>query len=120
MSYVLGHHQYGKAEVHVVRVFRDTGEARHELVDYTVSVSLTGNFAEAHTAGDNAQVLTTDACKNAVFAFAKSAGDAVRQPETFALSLARHFVEDVPQCSVLASRWTPAPGPGRTTTRTPS
>ncbi|KYH44924.1 factor-independent urate hydroxylase [Branchiibius sp. NY16-3462-2] len=97
MSYVLGYNQYGKAEVHVVRVFRDDPTAPHDLVDYNVSVALTGDFDEAHQTGDQAKVLTTDACKNTVNAFAKEAGDAVRQPESFALALANHFVDDVPQ-----------------------
>ncbi|MDF8262864.1 factor-independent urate hydroxylase [Luteipulveratus flavus] len=97
MAYVLGHHQYGKAEVRVVRVYRDTDP--HELVDYNVSVALQGDFADAHIEGDQAKILTTDACKNTVNAFAKEHGDAARQPETFALVLARHFVRDVPQVS---------------------
>ena len=97
MSYVLGHHQYGKAEVRVVRVFRETRESRHDIVDYNVSVTLTGDFDDAYLLGDQAKVLTTDACKNTVNAFAKSAGDAVRTPEAFARALADHFVEDVPQ-----------------------
>jgi urate oxidase len=98
MSYVLGHNQYGKAEIHVVRVFRDNPDEPHELVDYNVSVALTGDFDDAHITGDQAKVLTTDACKNTVNSFAKEAGDAVREPESFALALAEHFV-DVPQVS---------------------
>lgn len=95
MTYVLGHHQYGKAEVRVVRVFRD--QDPHELVDYNVSVALTGDFAAAHTSGDNALVLTTDAMKNTVFGLAKEREEAVRTPEGFGLALAEHFVQDVPQ-----------------------
>ncbi|HWC23998.1 MAG TPA: urate oxidase [Flexivirga sp.] len=98
MSYVLGHNQYGKAEVHVVRVFRDDPKAPHDLVDYNVSVSLSGDFDDAHINGDQSKVLTTDACKNTVNSFAKEAGDAVREPESFALALADHFIE-VPQVS---------------------
>ncbi|AKU18456.1 factor-independent urate hydroxylase [Luteipulveratus mongoliensis] len=98
MTYVLGHNQYGKAEVRVVRIYRDADP--HELVDYNVSVALQGDFTEAHTTGDQAKVLTTDACKNTVNALAKEHGDAARQPESFALALARHFVGDVPQVSV--------------------
>jgi urate oxidase len=95
---VLGHNQYGKAEVHVVRVFRDNPDAPHDLVDYNVSVSLTGDFDDAHQTGNQAKVLTTDACKNTVNSFAKEAGDAVREPESFALALAEHFIQ-VPQVS---------------------
>lgn len=32
-------------------------------------------------------------------AFAKEAGDAVRQPESFGIALAKHFVDGVPQVS---------------------
>ena len=86
MAIVLGPNQYGKAEVRVVAVDRST--PRHTLVDLNVSSSLRGDFAAAHTAGDNAHVLTTDAQKNTVFAFAR---DGVGSPEEFGLRLARHF-----------------------------
>jgi urate oxidase len=86
MAIVLGPNQYGKAEVRVVAVDRST--PRHSLVDLNVSSSLRGDFAAAHTAGDNSHVLTTDAQKNTVFAFAR---DGVGSPEQFALRLARHF-----------------------------
>jgi urate oxidase len=83
---VLGPNQYGKAEVRVVAV--DRSSPRHHLVDLNVSTSLRGDFAAAHTAGDNAHVLTTDAQKNTVFAFAR---DGVGSPEAFGLRLARHL-----------------------------
>jgi urate oxidase len=86
MAIVLGANQYGKAEVRVVAV--DRSAPRHTLVDLNVSSTLRGDFAAAHTAGDNAHVLTTDAQKNTVFAFAR---DGVGSPEAFALRLARHF-----------------------------
>ena len=86
MAIVLGANQYGKAEVRVVAV--DRSSPRHTFVDLNVSSSLRGDFAAAHTAGDNAHVLTTDAQKNTVFAFAR---DGVASPEAFALRLARHF-----------------------------
>jgi urate oxidase len=86
MAIVLGANQYGKAEVRVVAVDRAT--PRHTVVDLNVSSSLRGDFAAAHTAGDNAHVLTTDAQKNTVFAFAR---DGVGSPEEFASRLARHF-----------------------------
>jgi len=86
MAIVLGPNQYGKAEVRVVAV--DRSSPRHTLVDLDVSSSLRGDFAAAHTTGDNAHVLTTDAQKNTVFAFAR---DGVGTPEEFGLRLARHF-----------------------------
>jgi len=92
MAVTLGHNQYGKAETRVVRVFRDAEP--HEIADYNVSVALAGDFDDVHYSGDNTKCLTTDATKNTVNAFAKEHGDAARQPESFALALARHFVED--------------------------
>jgi urate oxidase len=86
MAIVLGPNQYGKAEVRVVAV--DRGSPRHTLVDLNVSSTLRGDFAAAHTAGDNSHVLTTDAQKNTVFAFAR---DGVGTPEEFGERLARHF-----------------------------
>src|SRR6476619_1005027 len=86
MAIVLGPNQYGKAEVRVVAV--DRSGPRHSLVDLNVSSSLRGDFTGAHTEGDNAHVLTTDAQKNTVFAFAR---DGVGTPEEFGLRLARHF-----------------------------
>lgn len=93
MAYTLGHVQYGKAEVRVVRVFRDVEP--HEFADYNVSVSLTGNVTGAWLSGDNSTCLTTDAMKNTVNAFARAYPAEAKHPESFGLLLARHFVEDI-------------------------
>ena len=92
MGIVLGPNQYGKAENRVVRIVRDT--ARHEIRDLNVSMSLRGDFAAAHTDGDQSQVLPTDSQKNTAFAFAKRHG--VTSPEDYALALARRLVEATP------------------------
>ncbi|TKV60619.1 urate oxidase [Nakamurella flava] len=92
MAVSLGHNQYGKAETRVVRVYRDSDP--HEIVDYNVSVALSGDFEDIHHTGDNANCLTTDATKNTVNAFAKEHGEAARQPESFGIALAKHFVDD--------------------------
>jgi urate oxidase len=91
MAVVLGHNQYGKAENRVVRVFRDRDP--HELVDYNVSVALSGGQAPAHLSGDNSVTLPTDTQKNTVYAFAKE-DEVVAQPESFGIRLARHFVDN--------------------------
>jgi urate oxidase len=88
MASRLGVNQYGKAETHLVRVYRD-GDV-HSLRDLTVSVALAGDLEAVHLTGDNANVLPTDTQKNTVYAFAKEAP--VGAPEAFALRLARHFV----------------------------
>ena len=94
MGVILSRNQYGKAETRVVRIYRDADP--HELVDYNVSVALSGDFTAVHLVGDNTSCLTTDAMKNTVNAFAREHGEAARQPESFALALGRHFVGDVP------------------------
>ncbi len=76
----LGANQYGKAEVRLVRVTRDTD--RHEIEDLTVTTQLRGAaLAESYTEGDNAKVVATDTQKNTVYAFAKEHG--VGTPEEF-------------------------------------
>ena len=91
-SVILGQNQYGKAETRVVRVTRDG--ATHHVTDLNVSVALSGAMEEVHHCGDNANVLTTDATKNTVFAFAQEHG--IGSPERFAMLLARHFVSSQP------------------------
>jgi len=92
MGIVLGANQYGKAENRVVRIYRDT--ARHEIRDVNVSSALRGDFAPAHLAGDQRNVLPTDTQKNMAYAYAKVAGlDTI---EGYGLALARHYVDDVP------------------------
>jgi urate oxidase len=87
MAVALGHNQYGKAETRMVRVTRD-GD-RHELKDLNVGVTLSGDMADVHLTGDNANVVPTDTQKNTVYAFAKEAP--VGEIEEFGLRLARHF-----------------------------
>jgi urate oxidase len=93
LGIVLGPNRYGKAETRLVRVHRD-GDS-HGLVDFNVSIALSGDLTAAHLTGDNSGVLPTDTMKNTVYAFAKEHG--VGEPETFALLLARHFVSTQPQ-----------------------
>jgi urate oxidase len=83
----LGQNQYGKAETRVVRVVRDG--AVHHLTDLNVSVALSGAMDEVHLSGSNTNVLTTDATKNTVYAFARKYG--IDSPEAFGIHLARHF-----------------------------
>jgi len=91
MGIVLGPNQYGKAETRVVRIYRD--EPPHQIRDLNVSTALRGDFADAHLHGDQAHVLPTDSQKNTVYAYAKEHG--VGEVEAYALTLARHFVDDV-------------------------
>jgi urate oxidase len=95
VAIVLGDNSYGKAEIRLVRIRRETAE--HELVDLNVSVALAGDLAASHETGDNINVLPTDTQKNTVYAFASRYG--VDQIEDFGLLLARHFVDSQPSIS---------------------
>jgi urate oxidase len=83
---ILGANQYGKAEVRLVKITRDT--ARHSIEDLNVTSQLRGDFADAHLLGDNAHVVATDTQKNTIYSFAR---DGVGSPEGFLLRLAEHF-----------------------------
>ncbi|MBP5870765.1 urate oxidase [Streptomyces scabiei] len=92
MPTILGQNQYGKAENRVVKITRDG--ATHHIKDLNVSVSLSGDMAEVHLSGSNANVLPTDTTKNTVYAFAKEHG--IESAEQFGIHLARHFVTSQP------------------------
>jgi urate oxidase len=89
MAIHLGANQYGKAESRVVRIYRDT--PRHQIRDLNVSSALRGRFEDAHTTGNQGEVLPTDTQKNTAFAFAKEKG--VGAIEDFALTLGGHFLD---------------------------
>jgi urate oxidase len=100
MATILGANQYGKAENRVVRIVRDT--PRHEIRDLNVSSSLRGEFTEAHTSGDQAEVLPTDTQKNTAFAYAKLHG--VSSIEDYALALGTRLLEATPAASAAQVR----------------
>lgn len=95
---VLGENQYGKAEVRLVKVTRDTD--RHQIEDLNVTSQLRGDFQAAHLAGDNAHVVATDTQKNTIYAFAR---DGVGSPEGFLLRLSEHFTSSFEW--VTGGRW---------------
>jgi urate oxidase len=80
--------RYGKSRVRVARLIRQ--KDHHDFYEMTVGIRLEGDFDSSYTEGDNSCVLPTDAMKNTVYALAKD--DAVTQPESFGLLLARHFL----------------------------
>ena len=92
MAVTLGHNQYGKAETRVVRVYRDADP--HELVDYNVSVALSGDFADIHLDRRQREVPDHGRDEEHGQRVRQGARRAARQPESFGLALARHFVDD--------------------------
>src|SRR3712207_3609477 len=89
---VLGHNNYGKSEIRLFKVRRDT--ERHEVWDLDVRVALEGDFDAAHYGGDNSQLLATDTMRNTVYALAKD--HLTGSIEDFGLALVDHFLEAGP------------------------
>ncbi len=105
----LGPNRYGKSAIRLVKIVREPG--RNRIRDLTVAVTLEGEFAAAHTDGDNANVVATDTMKNTVYAFAPE--HLTGAIEAFGAVLARHFVR-APQVgratvSIREHRWAPIP-----------
>lgn len=96
--YVLGENQYGKAEVHVVKVTRDS--ARHEIEDLCVTSELRGDFESAYMEGNNEHVVPTDTQKNTIFGKARTG---IGSPEAFLLKLGSHFTSEFDWVS--GGRW---------------
>ncbi|MDJ0318920.1 MULTISPECIES: factor-independent urate hydroxylase [Arthrobacter] len=86
---ILGANQFGKAEVRVVKITRDTD--RHEIEDLNVTSEVRGDFNAAHIDGDNAHVVPTDTQKNTIYSFAR---DGIGSPEAFLLRLSEHFTKE--------------------------
>ena len=80
---------YGKSKVRLVQLTRC--DDRHDLRDLTLAIRFQGQYDESYTAGDNSGVLATDTMKNTVYALAAASPPA--QPETFGLTLAKHFLD---------------------------
>ncbi len=89
---VLGQNNYGKTEIRLVKVKRDTD--RHELWDLHVRVVLEGDFRAVHVEGDNTGLLATDTMRNTVYALAKEG--LMGSIEAFGLKLVDHFLETGP------------------------
>ncbi|WP_440104177.1 factor-independent urate hydroxylase [Glutamicibacter mishrai] len=83
---VLGSNQYGKAEVRMVKITRDT--ERHQIQDLNVTSQLHGDFSAAHQDGDNSRVVATDTQKNTVYGLARNGVGAI---EEFLVQLGEHF-----------------------------
>jgi len=81
------HNSYGKVTVRLTKVQRTP--AQHNLFEFNVDVSLTGDFEPAYTQGDNRKVIATDSIKNTVYVLA--ARNEIKSPEQFALLLGEHF-----------------------------
>jgi urate oxidase len=89
---VLGQNNYGKSEIRLFKVRRNTD--RHEIWDLDVRVVLEGDFEAAYVEGDNVGLLATDTLRNTVYALAKD--KLTGSIEDFGLALVDHFLKAGP------------------------
>jgi urate oxidase len=113
----LGVNRYGKAEIRLVHVARGAGPSGGDLLrDWNISTSLSGDLADSHLTGSNANVLPTDSQKNKAYALARELGGDV-EPEAFGIELGSFFVssqEPITRARVAIEEygWTPVGATG--------
>lgn len=93
MSIQLSSTSYGKSAVRVMKLTKHADW--HEIKEVEVCTLFEGEFEEAHTLGDNSNVLPTDTQKNTVYILAKD--HPLNSIEDFGLHLAKHFMDQNPQ-----------------------
>ena len=82
-------HNYGKAKVRVLKVFR-AGKI-HSIKELGVQVLLQGDFDASYAKSDNRLVVATDSIKNTVNVFARQKLGAETEP--FGVALGGHFLK---------------------------
>jgi urate oxidase len=96
-AYAIPEHYHGKWKVRVLKVRRPPPgvEARHEINEYCVRVSLwSPEYEKVYLENDNADLVATDTCKNTVYVVAKRT--AAETPEQFGIDIATHFMTEYP------------------------
>jgi len=91
----LSENQYGKSRVRLARVKRNSDH--NDFREWTIEISLAGDFESCFIAGDNSKILPTDTMKNTVYSLARtSSAECV---EDFGKELAAFFLDRNPQVS---------------------
>jgi urate oxidase len=91
----LGDNRYGKSRVRMSRITRRPD--RHDFDEWTVDVTLEGDFDASFTAADNSNVLPTDTMKNTVYSVARNSKAATI--EEFAMELGDYLLGNNTQVS---------------------
>jgi urate oxidase len=100
MSAVLTRHSYGKSQIRLTKVTRQT--ARHDLKELSIAVELEGDFADSYLHGDNRRVVATDTMKNIVYAIARE--HSLAELESYGQALAGHFLAQYAHVSAAVIR----------------
>lgn len=93
MAAKLAENRYGKSQVRLVRLHRQSPV--HEFQEWTVEILLQGDFLSCFAEGDNSKILPTDTMKNTVYSLARALPAA--SMEHFAIELLEYFWSRNPQ-----------------------
>ncbi|KPM34891.1 Uricase [Neonectria ditissima] len=101
--------RYGKDNVRVYKVHRNTETGVQTVTEMTVCCLLEGDIDTSYTKADNSVVVATDSIKNTIYITAKE--NPVTPPELFASILGNHFIQKYPHIhvanvKVVTHRWT--------------
>lgn len=88
MGYTITDREYGKSLVKLLHIKREG--LVHTIKEFEVATKLKLNSEKDYIEGNNEDIVATDSQKNTVYLLAKRYG--VTNPESFALLLARHFL----------------------------
>ncbi|KAI9669693.1 MAG: hypothetical protein M1831_007389 [Alyxoria varia] len=105
----LSYAKYGKDNVRLYKVQRDSPTGVQDVTEFTVCSMLEGDIETSYTHADNSVIVPTDTQKQTIYLMAKQ--NPVTPPELFASILANHFVTEYKQIhvahvSVVQHRWT--------------
>jgi urate oxidase len=92
---MLGHTNYGKSEVRLVKVTHH--KERHDIHDLNVAVTLEGDFAACFMDGDNTDIMATDTMRNTVYALGKK--HPLDTIESFGMALVDQYLQAGPRTS---------------------
>jgi urate oxidase len=114
MSAKLTGNTYGKSDIRLTKVIRKG--AIHHVLEFSVDILLSGDFADSYLTGNNSNIVATDSMKNTVYVLAKE--NNFTTPEAFAILLAEHFPTTYSQVSstyveIRQTAWTRIPHSGK-------
>lgn len=89
---ILSEADYGKADIRLVKLFRE--EQQHRLKDVQIRVLLRGDFERGYVHGDNAQWLSTDTIRNICYVTARTGFAA--SIEEFGIEIVKQIFEVAP------------------------
>lgn len=100
--------RYGKDNVRILKVNRDSDTGTETVTEITVCCLLEGDIATSYTEADNSVVVATDSIKNTAYILAKQ--HAVTPPELFASILGQHFISrykhiHIANVKIITHRW---------------